>query len=54
MAVECYTTEEKYLAQISFSKILHRMAVEFYMTEGKYLAIGRLACSGCKVKGLKV
>jgi len=33
--------------------ITYRMAVEFYMTEGKYLAIGRLACSGCKVKGLK-
>ena len=30
------------------------MAVEFYMTEGKYLSIGRLACSGCKIKGLKV
>merc|ERR1719284_984494 len=30
-----------------------RMAVEFYMTEGKYLSIGRLACSGCKIKGLK-
>ena len=29
------------------------MAVEFYMTEGKYLSIGRLACSGCKLKGLK-
>ena len=24
------------------------------MTEGKYLSIGRLACSGCKIKGLKV
>jgi len=33
--------------------ITYRMAVEFYMTEGKYLAIGRLACSSCKVKGLK-
>merc|ERR1719341_1547213 len=33
--------------------ITYRMAVEFYMTEGKYLAIGRLACSACKVKGLK-
>ena len=54
MAVECYTTEDKYLAQVSYNNILLRMAVEFYMTEGKYLAIGRLACSGCKVKGLKV
>jgi len=33
--------------------ITYRMAVEFYMTEGKYLSIGRLACSGCKIKGLK-
>jgi len=33
--------------------ITYRMAVEFYMTAGKYLAIGRLACSGCKAKGLK-
>lgn len=33
--------------------ITYRMAVEFYMTEGKYLAIGRLACSSCKIKGLK-
>ena len=30
------------------------MAVEFYMPEGKYLSIGRIACSGCKIKGLKV
>ena len=28
--------------------------MEFYMTEGKYLSIGRIACSGCKIKGLKV
>merc|ERR1712130_943437 len=33
--------------------ITYRMAVEFYMTEGRYLAIGRLACSTCKIKGLK-
>merc|ERR1719225_1986009 len=33
--------------------ITYRMAVEFYMTEGRYLSIGRLACSGCKIKGLK-
>jgi len=33
--------------------ITYRMAVEFYMTEGKYLSIGRLACSSCKIKGLK-
>ena len=24
------------------------------MPEGKYLSIGRIACSGCKIKGLKV